>query len=148
LLEGDVRAEHYGDAYQAAHPFVDVLRELTEVQEDPRYSRDYLHPDKRFIANAVQLFFSDGSGSARVEVEYPLGHRRRRAESLRLLGAKFRLALETRFAPRRCEQLLALCRDRQGMEHMPVQDFVAPWPALKAEAGARAAGLYPEDYLS
>lgn len=129
LLEGDVRAEHYGDAYHAAHPFVDVLRELTEVQEDPRYSRDYLHPDKRSIANAVQLFFSDGSCSERVEVEYPLGHRRRRAESLPLLEAKFRQALETRFAPTRCEQLLALCRDRQGLEDMPVQDFVAAWTA-------------------
>src|SRR5690606_28644585 len=73
--------------------------------------------------------------------------RRRRAESLPLLEAKFRQALETRFAPTRCEQLLALCRDRQGLEDMPVQDFVAAWTARKAEAGARAAGLCAEAYL-
>lgn len=90
LLEGDVRAEHYSDAFHAARPLIDTLRERAEVTEEPGYSRDYLEPDKRSIANAVQLFFTDGSASERVEVEYPLGHRRRRAESLPLLEEKFR----------------------------------------------------------
>ena len=57
--------------------------------KNPRYSRDYLDPDKRSIANAVQVFFNDGTQTEKVEVEYPLGHRRRRAEAVPLLREKF-----------------------------------------------------------
>ena len=55
------------------------------VEEDPRYTRDYLDPSKRFIANAVQVVFGDGSATDLVEVEVPLGHPRRRAEAIPLL---------------------------------------------------------------
>ena len=126
LLQGDVRAEHYDDAFHAAHPLLDSLRERTEVVEEPRYSREYLEADKRSIANAVQVFFTDGSCSERVEVAYPLGHRRRRAESLPLLEDKFRRALATRFCAPRSDRLLALCRDLAGR---PVQEFMAAWVA-------------------
>ena len=78
LIFGDLVAEHYEDAFHAAHPLIDRLREKMEIEE-PRYSREYLEADKRSIANAVEVFFDDGSSTGQVAVEYPLGHRRRRA---------------------------------------------------------------------
>jgi len=124
LIYGTLEAEHYEDAFHAAHPLIDRLRDKMEVVEDPRYSREYLEPGKRSIANAVQVFFSDGSSTPKIEVEYPVGHRRRRAEGIPLLEAKFRNALATRFAPQRCAQITALCDDPAQLEATPVHRFM------------------------
>src|SRR5207302_2694866 len=79
LIFGTLTAEHYEDAI-AQDPRIDALRMKIVVQEDPRYTREYLEPDKRSIANAVKVFFTDGTSSSKIEVEYPIGHRRRRTE--------------------------------------------------------------------
>ena len=124
LLFGGLTAEHYEDSFHAAHPEIDALRAKMEVAEDKGYSKDYLNPDKRSIANALQVFFKDGSSTDRVLVEYPIGHRRRRGEGIPLLEEKFRSNLATRFPPSRCEEIFALCRDQQALEQMPVQEFM------------------------
>jgi 2-methylcitrate dehydratase len=90
LIYGALTADPYSDA-AAADPRIDRLREKMEVVEEPRYSRDYLDPDKRSIANAVEVLFKDGGTTGKVEVEYPLGHRRRRAEGIPLLVKKSRV---------------------------------------------------------
>ncbi|BAU74102.1 2-methylcitrate dehydratase [Metapseudomonas furukawaii] len=124
LLFGDLVAEHYEDAFHQAHPVIDRLRERMEVVEDPRYSREYLEPGKRSIANAVQVFFKDGACTEKVEVEYPIGHRRRRSEGMPLLERKFRASLATRFGADRCARISALCQDQAALEAMPVDRFV------------------------
>ena len=107
LLEGTLAAEHYREEF-AGDPRIDRLREKIEVLENPQYSRDYLDPDKRSIANAVQVFFSDGSATLRVEVEYPLGHPRRRAEGIARLEEKFR-ATPPRGSPARRSTACSSC---------------------------------------
>jgi 2-methylcitrate dehydratase len=92
--------------------------------EDKRYSEDYLDPKKRSIANAIQIFFKDGSSTEKVEVEYPLGHRRRRKEGIPLLIEKFRYNLETRFPAKQAQQILELCLDRKRLEATPVNQFM------------------------
>jgi len=124
LIFGHLQAEHYEDAFHANHPSIDRLREKMEVVEDPRFSREYLEPDKRSIANAIQVFFKDGSSTEQVVVEYPIGHRRRREEGIPLLEAKFRANLATRFARQRCQQIFELCKDQQQLEQMAVHRFV------------------------
>ncbi|KNX78558.1 2-methylcitrate dehydratase [Pseudomonas sp. 250J] len=124
LIFGDLVAEHYEDAFHAAHPSIDRLREKMVIVEEPRFSREYLEADKRSIANGVQVFFKDGSHTPQVVVEYPIGHRRRREEGMPLLEAKFRENLATRFARQRCEQIFELCRDQQALEQMAVHCFV------------------------
>jgi 2-methylcitrate dehydratase len=91
LIFGKLTAEHYGEKI-AADPRIDRLREKMKVTEVPAFTRDYLDPAKRSIANAVQVFFRNGTATQRVEVEYPLGHRRRRHEAEPVLLAKFRSA--------------------------------------------------------
>ncbi len=124
LAYGDLAAEHYEDEFHQSHPIIDRLRECMEVVEDPRYSREYLEPDKRSIANAVQVFYKDGRHTEKVEVEYPMGHRRRRNEGMPLLEEKFKTSLATRFAPHRCAEILGLCKDQTALEAMPVDRFV------------------------
>ena len=84
------------------------------LRENPRYTRDYLDPDKRSIANAVQVFFKDGSSTENVEVEYPIGHRRRRAEGMPLLMKKFEANLASRFAPLSARRFYVFARYRDA----------------------------------
>lgn len=124
LIFGDLVAEYYEDAFHAVHPSIDRLREKMEVVEEPRFSREYLEADKRSIANGLQVFFKDGTHTEQVVVEYPIGHRRRRAEGIPLLEAKFRENLATRFARQRCDEIFALCKDQARLEGTAVQRFV------------------------
>ncbi len=126
LIRGGLEAGDYEDA-AASDPRIDHLRGRMEVRENARFSRDYLDPEKRSIANAVQVFFDDGSATERVEIEYPVGHRRRRAEGIPLLEAKFERAIRTKLPARRCEQILALAAEARRLEAAPVHEFVDLW---------------------
>ncbi len=124
LAFGDLVAEHYEDSFHAANPIIDALRNKMEIVEEPRYSREYLEPDKRSIANAIQVFFADGSCTEKIAVEYPVGHRRRRAEGIPMLEKKFLNNLRTRFPEQRCQQIMALCLDKPKLEATPVNEFM------------------------
>jgi 2-methylcitrate dehydratase len=126
LIFGDLTADHYEDKV-AADPRIDALRAKMEVVEDSRYSREYLEADKRSIANAVQVFFQDGSATTKVEIEYPLGHRRRRAEGLPLLVKKFRENAATLFEPAKVDALVGLCLAGDPLRGLPVSHFVDNW---------------------
>ncbi|HYV27787.1 MAG TPA: 2-methylcitrate dehydratase, partial [Candidatus Eisenbacteria bacterium] len=130
LIFGELTADHYEDA-TAKDPRVDALRMKMVVQEDPRYSREYLESDKRSIANAVQVFFTDGTATEKVEVEYPVGHRRRRAEGIPLLVKKFKENLAGHFSPQPEKKILALFEDVKTLESLPVDEFVENFVADK-----------------
>jgi 2-methylcitrate dehydratase PrpD len=124
LLKGSLTAEDYEDA-AAADPRIDAARARMEVVENAVFTRDYLDPEKRSIGNAVQIFFTDGSATERVAVEYPVGHRRRRREGVPLLLAKFERAVRGRFGMQRAEAVIELCRDAARLEATPVDAFMA-----------------------
>jgi 2-methylcitrate dehydratase len=88
LLFGELKAEHYSDAFAAAHPEIDRLREKFVVEENAQYTQDYYDPDKRSIANAVTIHLDNGEVLGPIAVEYPLGHRRRRSEAAPFLRQK------------------------------------------------------------
>ncbi|WP_422917531.1 hypothetical protein [Salinicola tamaricis] len=113
LAFGDLIAEHYEDDFHQAHPVIDELREKMIIQEEPRYTREYLEADKRSIANAIQVFFKDGSHTEQVAVEYPIGHRRRREAGIPLLEKKFQRNLATRFPARAATPSSACARTRR-----------------------------------
>lgn len=126
LIKGSLSAEDYEDE-AAADPRIDALREKMVVQENKRFSQDYLDPAKRSIANAVQVFFKDGTSTERVEVEYPIGHRRRRSEGIPLLLQKFERNIATRLSPRQCDRIMHLCADQSRLESTPVDEFMELW---------------------
>jgi len=123
LIKGQIVSSDYDDE-AASDPQVDSLRKLMEVVEEPRYSRDYLDSRKRSSANAVQVRFKDGSATPRIEVEYPLGHRARRSESMPILLDKFRKNVERVFAQKRAKQIVQACMDRATFEQMPVTELM------------------------
>jgi 2-methylcitrate dehydratase len=123
LLKGALTAEDYEDS-AAASPRIDWLRNRMVVTENKRMSADYLDPTKRSIGNSVQVVFRDGQATEKVTVDYPIGHRRRRAEGVPLLLAKFEANLRTRLAPASVERILSACADQARLEQMPVREFV------------------------
>ena len=123
LIRGDLTAADYENE-AAADPRIDALRAKMTCVEDPAYSRDYLDPAKRSIANAVQVFFTDGSCTEKIAVEYPIGHRIRRAEALPLLVDKFRENIAAALPAETQEPLVDLFREPARLQAMPVSDLV------------------------
>ena len=123
LIFGRLTADDYTDTV-AADPRIDVLRAKITVKENPRFTKDYFDPDKRFIGNAVQVFFKDGSKTDKVSIDYPIGHRRRRAEGIPVLLDKFRKALAGYLSPAHVVEIIDICEQDGGMLEMPVPAFM------------------------
>jgi 2-methylcitrate dehydratase len=124
LIFGRLTAADYEDAV-AADPRIDALRERMEVRENPAFTRAYYAPDKRYIGNAVQVFFRDGSASERVQVDFPIGHRRRRAEGMPVLVKKFEASVDAHFAPKQAARIKALFAQPRSLDALPVNELVA-----------------------
>ncbi|WP_373688010.1 MULTISPECIES: bifunctional 2-methylcitrate dehydratase/aconitate hydratase [Bacillus] len=123
LIYGEITAEHYEDEI-AHNPEIDRLRAKMKTVENKQYSADYLDPEKRSIANAVQVFYKDGTHSENIAIEYPIGHRRRRDEGIPLLKEKFVSNLKTRFPARQAENINTLLDDPQQLKNTTVPDFM------------------------
>jgi 2-methylcitrate dehydratase len=124
LIFGHLTADHYEDK-TAADPRIDALRARMRVSEDKQFSEAYLDPDQRSIANAVQVFFVDGTKTDRIEVHFPLGHRRRRSEGIPELIRKATAAFSAHYGADRTGKLMALFADRNRLESLPVHEFSA-----------------------
>ncbi len=123
LLFGRLTAADYEDEV-ARDPRIDELRARIECVEDPQFTRDYLDPDKRSIANAITVRLKDGRTLDEVVVEYPIGHRRRRREGIPLLLAKFRRNLARRFPEKQQQAIAELSLDHARLEQTPVNEYV------------------------
>ena len=124
LAFGNLTADHYEDNFHNAHPIIDELRDKMEIVEDKRFTTEYLEADKRSIANAIQIFFKDGSSTEEVVVEYPVGHRFRRKEGIPLLEQKFKTNLASRFPSQQCQKISTLCKIQGTLEVTPVNLFM------------------------
>ncbi|MCS7058141.1 MAG: bifunctional 2-methylcitrate dehydratase/aconitate hydratase [Meiothermus sp.] len=129
LLLGELRYEHYLEP-TASDPRIPALIAKMRVVENPEFSRAYLDPERRAIPNRVRVRLRDGRVLERL-VEYPLGHPRRREESLPFLRAKLERALHLALPRARAQELLYLLLDDPALPEMPVDRFLA---ALAPEA--------------
>jgi 2-methylcitrate dehydratase len=123
LLHGSLDSEHYEDK-AASDPRIDQLREKMIVAEDPRFSREYLDPQLRSIGNRLQIIFKDGTSTAPVEVEFPIGHRRRRDQAKPLLIKKFKENALCRFSAEKTEKILALWTDATAFSKTRVSTWL------------------------
>ena len=122
LLKGDLVAEDYEDDV-ASDSRIDQLRSKMDIKEDERYSREYHEADKRSIANRIQIHFNDGTSSEVVEVEYPIGHKRRREEGIPVLEQKFKRNLELTYGKEKANSIFEKCINQEELEKMSVIDF-------------------------
>lgn len=124
LIFGRLTAADYEDGV-AADPRIDALRERMAVRVNERFTTDYLDPGKRYVGNAVQVFFRDGSSTDRVEVSVPIGHRERRDEGILALQRKFAGSVSPKLGAGQWDVLDALCADRDTLAATAVDDFMA-----------------------
>jgi 2-methylcitrate dehydratase len=124
LIFGRLTAADYEDEV-AADPRIDALREKMQVRENPTFTREYYAPDKRYIGNAVQVFFSDGGATARLQVDYPIGHRRRRAEGMPVLVRKFEASVDAHFGAKQAERIKELFSRAKELDALPVNELMA-----------------------
>ena len=123
LLHGDLKAEHYEGAF-AADPRIDTLRNKMQVIEDLRFTREYLDADKRSIGNRIDILVRDGTRTDSVEVEYPIGHRRRRAEAYPLLIEKFLASARGHLPSANVDRIMQRWNDPQRMLKMRVSEWM------------------------
>ena len=123
LIFGRLTARDYEDEI-AADPRIDALREKINCVEDLQYTKDYHDPEKRSIANAVTIIFSDGSALDEIAIEYPVGHKRRRDEGIPLLVEKYRTNLRRIFDEAQQEKIASLTLDYEKFSQTPVNEVM------------------------
>ena len=142
LIFGELTSESYTDE-AAKDPRIDALRAKITCVEDQRFSREYHEPDKRSISNALLVELNDGTVLGEVEIEYPVGHKRRRAEGTPLLMKKFENHIKPHFSAARqqqsvcpfrcslsylltsvtCTRILKTVNDAEGLDKLPANQF-------------------------
>lgn len=126
LLFGDLNAEHYEEKI-AVDNRIDELRAKMQVSENEQFSKDYHDPNKRSIANSIKIIFNDGTESEKVSIEYPIGHKRRRAEGIPVLLAKFEKNLATQFGKQQIAEITHALNDTDRLAAMRVDEFMNLW---------------------
>jgi len=124
LIFGRLTAKDYEDEI-AADPRIDALREKIVCVEDVQFTADYHDPEKRSIANAVTIEFNDGSNSDEIVVEYPVGHKRRRAEGLPLLVEKYKRNLRRIFDDSQVSKIEEATLNFDHILTMNADDFIS-----------------------
>ncbi len=123
LIFGRLTAADYDDAV-ANDPRVDELRARMTVKENQAFTKEYYEADKRHIGNAVEVRFKDGA-SERVQVDFPIGHKKRRAEGMPVLVEKFNSSVNAHFSTVQSAAIIDLFADSAKLDAMTVPDFVA-----------------------
>jgi 2-methylcitrate dehydratase len=124
LIKGSLVADDYEDDV-ASMPKVDELRLKMEVVENERFTREYLEPEKRSIGNAIQVFFTDGTSTQLESVDYPVGHRTRRAEGIPLLIEKFERYVSGHMSNNQARKILEVCSSQELFENTSVDDMMS-----------------------
>ena len=135
LIFGRLTADDYEEAV-ASDPRIDALRAVMTVTENPRFTRDYYDPAKRYIGNAVQVRFRDGTVTDRVEVACPAGHRERREEALPALMRKFESGVRPRLEADAWSRLSAFAADQERFEETTVDELMDLLVRQRATASA------------
>ena len=124
LIFGRLTAADYENDV-ASDPRIDALRAKMQVIENEQYTKDYFDPELRYIGNSVQVFFKDGTSTDRVAVDFPIGHRERRAEGIPVLKKKFVDSVSPKLAANQWEEINALCKNQEKLAATAVDDFMA-----------------------
>ena len=109
----------------ARDPRIDALRDKMLVSENKTFTEEYFAADKRYIGNAMQVHFKDGSSTDRIQVDYPIGHRKRREEGIPVLVKKFEKSIAGKLSDSQVESLNELFADQARLERFPVTEFMS-----------------------
>jgi 2-methylcitrate dehydratase len=124
LIFGRLSAQDYEDGV-AGDARIDALRARMQVRENAAFTKDYYAADKRYIGNALQVFFRDGSATPRVQIDVPIGHRQRRAEGRPLLVQKFAAAVAAHFSPKQSLLIQGLFANPTKLDATSINEFMS-----------------------
>jgi 2-methylcitrate dehydratase len=124
LIFGRLTAEDYEDKV-ASDPRIDALRSKMQVRENVTFTQDYYASDKRYIGNAVQVFFRDGSSTPRIQIDFPIGHRKRREEGMPVLVKKFESSVAAHFKEKQAALVTSTFADAAKLDALPVNELMA-----------------------
>ena len=93
------------------------------MKENTTFTKEYYERDKRHIGNALTIFLNDGT-KLQQRVDFPIGHRKRRAEGMPVLVKKFEDSVAAHFSERQTESIKALFA-RKDFDAIPVTEFMA-----------------------
>jgi len=124
LIFGRLTAADYEDDI-ATNPLVDLLRQKMEVRENKSFTADYFDPSKRYIGNAIQIFFKDGSNTEYVSIDFPIGHRERRHEGIPVLKKKFQSSIQSKLCNKQWDILNKIFTDKARFNKMAVDEFMS-----------------------
>lgn len=123
LIFGRLNPADFEDTV-ASDPRIDALRGKMRIIEDPAFTRDYYDPQKRANGNGLKVYFRDGTSTQRIDVEFPPGHPRRRAETAEIFRTKLLDALALRYPRLQRDRILEACDDNARLDAMPVHAFM------------------------
>lgn len=124
LIFGRLTASDYQDDV-ANDSRIDQLREKMTVRENSTFTEAYFDANKRFIGNAIQIKFADGSETERVQIDYPIGHRLRREEGVPLIREKFKASIAKQLNQTQQEQLIELIENPEQLHATSVGQLMA-----------------------
>ena len=124
LIFGRLTAADYEDSI-AADERVDDLRKKMTVNENKSFTEDYFNPDKRYIGNSIQVFFKDGSSTDCVSIDFPIGHRERRAEGIPVLQKKFENSVKHKLHEKQWNTLSEIYTDSSLFNKTSVDFFMS-----------------------
>ncbi len=119
LITGQLSAKDYENS-AASNPLIDTLRDKMQVRENTSFTDAYFDPNQRAIGNAIRIHFKDGTQTRRVQIDYPIGHRRRRQEGVPLLLQKVDQALKQHYTAAQHENLQAMFDNPEQLMQLPV----------------------------
>ena len=122
MIFGRLVAADYED-FVASDPRIDALRAKMQLTESKVFEREYHDPAKRTNANSIQVYFKNGTKAPLSQVDYPLGHRKRRKEGIPMLIEKFERNIARVFAEKQRRAIRDVCLDRKRLAAMPVNEF-------------------------
>ncbi|MCX7125863.1 MAG: bifunctional 2-methylcitrate dehydratase/aconitate hydratase [Gammaproteobacteria bacterium] len=122
LIYGELTAEHYENTF-TKNLRIDLLRDKMKVVEDKKFSADYLDPEKRSIGNAIKIFFKDGTATEEVSIEYPIGHKRRRADGIPLLINKFKAAVTSHYQKEKADAIIEMGLNQEKLISLPANQL-------------------------
>lgn len=123
LIHGRLSAEHYNKE-AAQNPKIDELRSKMHLKEHKKFTKDYFDPAIRSIASTLTITFKDKTTLGPQTVEFPLGHKRRREESIAPLYKKLKSNLATQFLPPKVEEILDLFQNEDKLDALTIPEFV------------------------
>lgn len=123
LIYGTLHADHYEDT-TAHNPKIDQIRKKMRIYENPRFTSDYIHPDKRSIATTLIVSFNDNTQKKTITVEYPLGHRKRRQEGRPLIFKKFKENLSSHFSENFIDKIIGIFQEEEQLHPLLIPTFV------------------------